>query len=416
MYKFVIEGGHRLRGEVSISGSKNATLPIIAATLLTEGTSVIHNVPQLRDVDAMLAVMEYMGARISREKNKLVIDTGRVNNLEAPYELVRKMRASFLVTGPLIARFGEANVARPGGCAIGPRPIDEHLSGFEALGVEISEEHGYIIAKGKSLKGTEIYLSERSVTATENLLMASTLAEGETKIVNAATEPHIIDLIKFLNSMGAKIKESDGIFHVIGVSKLHPATYTVIPDYLEAGTLMIATAIAKGDVFLREAVAEHSSAEILKLEEMGVSIRKDVGGIYVKCNKRLRAREIKTAPYPGFPTDLQPQICSLLCFADGTSLVKETMYEDRFNHIAELQRMGADIKVDGRTIVINGVKKLDGAEVMASDIRCGAALVIAGLAASGKTKVLRVYHIDRGYERIEEKLARLGAAVVREQA
>ncbi|MEA3432690.1 MAG: UDP-N-acetylglucosamine 1-carboxyvinyltransferase [candidate division WOR-3 bacterium] len=414
MHKFVVEGGYSLKGEVNISGSKNATLPIIAATLLAEGASVIHNVPFLRDVDTMLSVMKYMGARISREKNKLLIDTSNVNNPEAPYELVRKMRASFLVTGPLIARYGEAKVARPGGCAIGPRPIDEHLNGFRTLGVKITESHGYIVAKGRP-EGEEINLSERSVTATENLLMISVLAKGETKIINAATEPHIIDLVNFLNSMGARIKEANGIFYVKGVKKLHPTTYEIIPDYLEAGTFMIASAITSGDVFLRGAIAEYSTAEILKLEEMGVKINKDASGLYVRGNRKLHSCEIRTSPYPGFPTDLQPQICSLLCLANGTSLVKETMYEDRFNHISELQRMGAEINIDKGMIVIKGVKKLDGAEVMASDIRCGAALVLAGLVAEGRTEVLRIYHIDRGYEKLEEKLTGLGAMIAREQ-
>jgi len=414
MYKFVIEGGYSLKGEVNISGSKNATLPIIAATLLAKGTSIIHNVPQLKDVDAMLSLMEFIGVKISRRKNKLVIDTSNVNNPEAPYELVRKMRASFLVVGPLIARCGEAKVARPGGCAIGPRPIDEHLNGFKALGVEIAEDHGYIIAKGKP-RGTKINLSERSVTATENILMLSTFAEGETKIINSAAEPHVIDLVNFLNAMGAKIENSNGLFFIKGVKKLHPVEYSVIPDYLEAGTFMIMTAITGGNVFLREAIAEHSTAEMVTLNEIGVNITKDKVGIRVKCNNRLGACPVKTAPYPGFPTDLQPQICSLLCLSDGTSVIEETMYEERFNHIAELQRMGADIKVDGRIIVINGVKKLDGAEVMASDIRCGAALVLAGLGAKERTEVLRVYHIDRGYEKLDEKLTQLGAVISREQ-
>ncbi len=280
--------------------------------------------------------------------------------------------------------------------------------------MEIAEDHGYIIAKGKP-RGTKINLSERSVTATENILMLSTFAEGETKIINSAAEPHVIDLVNFLNAMGARIENSNGLFFIKGVKKLHPVEYSVIPDYLEAGTFMIMTAITGGNVFLREAIAEHSTAEMVKLSEIGVNITKDKVGIRVKCNNRLGACLVKTAPYPGFPTDLQPQICSLLCLSDGTSVIEETMYEERFNHIAELRRMGADIKVDGRIIVINGVKKLDGAEVMASDIRCGAALVLAGLGAKERTEVLRVYHIDRGYEKLDEKLTHLGAVISREQ-
>lgn len=415
MYKFVIEGGYPLKGEVKISGSKNSALAIIAATLLTEGTSVIHNVPQLRDVEAMVSVLEYIGAKISIEKNTLFIDATYLNKPEASYELVRKMRASILVAGPLIARCEEAKVARPGGCAIGPRPIDEHLNGFKALGIDINERHGYIIAKGKPI-GTDINLSERSVTATENVLMLSVLAEGETRIINSASEPHVIDLANFLNKMGARIERIDGNFLIHGVKRLHPVEYTVIPDYLETGTFMIATSITSGQVFLQGAIAEHSTAEIVKLEEMGVRIKRDNNGIKVDSSNRPCACMIKTAPYPGFPTDLQPQMCSLLSLSTDTSIVEETMYEDRFNHIAELQRMGADIKVDGRIIVINGVKKLDSADVMASDIRCGAALVLAGLAAEGRTHVLRVYHIDRGYEKIENKLSKLGAVITREQS
>ncbi|MCD5383482.1 UDP-N-acetylglucosamine 1-carboxyvinyltransferase [candidate division WOR-3 bacterium] len=413
MDKFIINGGYALKGEVQISGSKNASLPIIAATLLARGTSVIHNVPRLKDVKAMVSVIQFIGAEVSWEQDTLVINTSSVNRPEAPYELVRKMRASFLVAGPLIARYGSVRVARPGGCAIGPRPIDEHINGFRALGAEVIEEHGYISAKGNGLKGAEIYLSERSVTATENLLMASILADGETRIVNPATEPHVIDLVNFLVSMGGTIELSDGTFYVRGVESLHPIEYTVIPDYLETGTFMIATLITSGDVFLRGAIVKHSRAEILKLREIGAEIKKDALGIYVKYKNRVSNCQIKTSPYPGFPTDLQPQICSLLSLAEGTSLVEETMYEDRFNHIAEIQRMGADIDVENRTIVIRGVEKIDGAEVMASDIRCGAGLVLAGLAAEGRTEVHRVYHIDRGYERFEEKLRGLGAVVQR---
>ncbi len=412
MHKFVIEGGYPLRGEVGISGSKNAALPIMAATILAKGTSIIHNVPHLKDIEAMISVLEFMGARVTFDKDVLAIDASSLYKLEAPYSLVRRMRASFLVAGPLIARYGTAKIARPGGCAIGPRPIDEHLNAFKALGVEISEKHGYVVARG-SPKGSEVYLSERSVTATENLIMLATLAKGNTKIVNPATEPHIFDLVNFLKEMGAKIEMSGGGFFINGVSELQPAEYTVVTDYLEAGTFMIATAITKGDVFLRGAIPSHSTAEMLKIGEIGVEIKEDKKGICIKCNKKVSACQIKTSPYPGFPTDLQPQICSLLSLAEGTSLVEETMYEDRFNHIPELQRMGADIDVESRAVVIRGVEKLDGAEVMASDIRCGAGLVLAGLAAKGRTEVLRVYHIDRGYERLEEKLEGLGAVVQR---
>lgn len=412
MHKFVIEGGHPLKGEVRISGSKNATLPIMAATLLAKGSSVLHNVPRLKDVEAMISVLEFIGARVKVEEDKLTIDTRSVTKPEAPYELVRRMRASFLVSGPLIARCGTAKIARPGGCAIGPRPIDEHLNAFRALGVAIEESHGYIIANGNP-KGAEINLSERSVTATENILMASSLGEGETRVTNSALEPHVMDLANFLNSMGARIKMVDGNFIISSVKDLHPVEYTVVSDYLETGTFMIAVTLTHGDIFLRGAVADHSSAEMTKLRELGANITKDKAGIRVNSEVRTGPCVIRTSPFPGFPTDLQPQICSLLCLSNGTSVVEETMYEDRFNHVAELQRMGAHIKVEGRTIIIDGVERLEGAETMTSDIRCGASLILAGLAADGKTQVLRVYHVDRGYENIDRKLASLGAVISR---
>ncbi|MDI6840396.1 MAG: UDP-N-acetylglucosamine 1-carboxyvinyltransferase [bacterium] len=413
MKKFVIEGGRPLKGKVAISGSKNACLPIMAATLLAPGEYIIHNVPILGDIRTMMKILEVIGAKTKLKDHTLIVDTKVVTNPDAPYELVSTMRASFLVTGALISRLGKARVARPGGCAIGPRPIDEHLRGFRALGVKIDEKHGYINANVESLKGAKIYLNERSVTATENILLASVMAEGETYIINAAREPHVMELIKFLNLMGAKIRYKDDVITVDGVSKLHSTEYRVSPDYNEAGTFMIAVAITGGDVFLQDARWEDSISEISKLQEIGCEIKSETNGIRVKRRDTLKPCDIKTAPYPGFPTDLQPQITSLLTIADGISIVTETMYENRFNHIPELKRMGAKIELDERSAIINGVSNLFGAKVMASDIRAGAALVIAGLAGEGITEVSRVYHIDRGYEKLETKLSSIGAEIKR---
>ncbi len=423
MKKFVIEGGHRLEGEVKISGSKNACLPIMAATLLAPGKHLLHGVPKLGDVYTMIKILRVTGASVEFKDHTLVIDTSEVNNPKVPYELVSKMRASFLITGALLGRLGEAYVARPGGCAIGPRPIDEHLHGFEMLGIEIKEEHGYIHAqmgnRQLAQSNVEIHLNEQSVTATENILLASATAKGETHIINGAKEPHIIELVNFLNLAGARIEIKDDIIVVHGVGAvreppLHPLEYEISADYIEAGTFMIGTAITGGDVMLIGAKWEDSRALITKLQEMGVEIEKISNGIRVKTNGKYNSCSMKTAPYPGFPTDLQPQLTSLLALADGTSVVTETMFEQRFNHIPELIRMGAQVEVDGRSAVINGVQKLSGAQVMASDIRGGVALVLAGLVAKGRTEVSRIYHIDRGYEELEVKLRKLGAEINRE--
>ncbi len=415
MQKFVIEGGTRLAGEVKISGSKNASLPIIAASLLAKGVTVLHNVPDLMDVRTMAKILREMGVKVDFNKGTMVIDTTGLNKPEAPYELVSTMRASILVLGPLVARCGYAKVSRPGGCVIGPRPIDEHLRGLQLLGTDIKEESGYVIAKSDILKGTEIYLNERSVTATENIMMAATLAKGETQIINCACEPHVTELANFLRKMGAKVSFREDRFIIQGTKELHPCEYSIGSDYIETGTFMIASAITMGKLFLRGANPSHSVSEIAKLREIGVEIIPDDAGILVKATKRPKSTDIKTAPYPGFPTDLQPQICSLLCLAEGTSIVHEAMYESRYTHIPELQRMGANIKIEGREAIIIGVNKLYGAKVMASDIRCGAALVLAGLAAKGTTEVRRIYHIDRGYENLEIKLQNLGANIKREE-
>jgi UDP-N-acetylglucosamine 1-carboxyvinyltransferase len=404
MDKFVIKGGIPLKGEVTVSGSKNACLPIMAATLLAPGKTVLHKVPMLRDVQTMANVLRVIGAKIYREDHTLIIDTESCDHPEAPYELVSTMRASFLVAGPLIARMGKAKISRPGGCTIGPRPIDEHLRGFKALGAEICEEHGYVHCEASTLKGRDIIFNEQSVTATENIIMAATLAKGTTTIINGAKEPHVRALIDFLKQTGAKIHLDTETIVVEGVKKLSPVVYTIPPDYIEQDTFIIAAGITKGDIFLRGTSWEDSSSEIIKLKEAGLEIKTDPNGIRVKGNKRIKAIDLKTAPYPGFPTDLQPQMFSLLSIASGTSVVTETMYRNRFTHVPELQRMGANIKIDGRDAVIQGVEKLTGANVMASDIRAGASLLLAGLAADGQTEVSRIYHVDRGYERIEEKI------------
>ncbi|MFA5031423.1 MAG: UDP-N-acetylglucosamine 1-carboxyvinyltransferase [bacterium] len=415
MQKFIIEGGTPLRGEVTISGSKNAALPIIAATTLINGITTLHNVPLLGDIRTMLKILENVNIKTKISSNTLTIDASAVNNNFIPYELVSTMRASFLMAGALLGRLKEVKIAHPGGCAIGARPVGEHLHGFKALGVEIKEEHGYINATCKSSpsSGTKVTFNERSVTATENIILASVFAEGEVSIINGAFEPHIIDLINFLNAAGAKIHTKDGIIFVQGVKDLHPIEYTITPDYIEAGTFMICAGITAGDVFLRNACWEDSTPEISKLQEIGVEITKEKNGIRAKGKYPFKSSLIKTAPYPGFPTDLQSQITSLLTLAQGASIVIETMYEKRFNHIPELIRMGAQIEIKDRSAIINGVKELSGTKVMASDIRGGAALVIAGLAAKDTTEVLRVYHIDRGYEKIESKLQGLGAKIKR---
>jgi UDP-N-acetylglucosamine 1-carboxyvinyltransferase len=413
MKKFVIEGGVPLKGEVELSGSKNACLPIIAATLLAPGKHTIHRVPRIGDIRTMVRILEVTGATVNLKGHTLTIDTSNANSPYAPYDLVATMRASFLIMGALIGRFGEGHVARPGGCAIGPRPIDVHLQGFKALGIDISEEHGYVHANRGVFSGGEVHLSEQSVTATENILLASTIGEGETRIINGAREPHITELIDFLNLCGAEIEIKDDIIISQGVKELSSTEYEIAGDYVEAGTFMVGAVITGGEITLKGAKWDASIAEIAKLQEIGATIEKVESGITASMDGPIHSCNINTATYPGFPTDLQPQMTSLLTLANGTSVVTETMYEQRLNHVFELCRMGAQIEIRERNAIINGVPELSGAKVMASDIRAGAALVIAGLAAKGITEVSRVYHIDRGYERIETKLAQLGARIRR---
>ncbi|BEU86580.1 UDP-N-acetylglucosamine 1-carboxyvinyltransferase [Selenomonas sp. TAMA-11512] len=418
MEKLIIEGGRRLEGRVKISGAKNAVLPIIAATLLGEGAvSRLEEVPALDDVRTISEVLRSLGAKAEYEKDAeaLVVDARDITATEAPYELVRKMRASFLIMGPLLARLGRAKISLPGGCAIGTRPIDLHLKGFEALGAAIDIGHGYIEASApKGLKGARIYLDFPSVGATENILMAASLAEGETVLENPAQEPEIVDLANYLNVMGAKIRGAGtNVIKIKGVPELRGHNYTIIPDRIEAGTYMVAAAMTQGDVYIENAISEHLKPVIAKLTEAGVVIEEDVEGVRVIGTKRPKAVDIKTMPYPGFPTDMQAQFMAMLTIADGTAEVTETVFENRFMHVDELKRMGAAIRVDGRTSLIEGVDRLSGCQVKATDLRAGAAMVLAGLVADGETQVGYIHHIDRGYDNLVEKLIGLGAEIRR---
>jgi UDP-N-acetylglucosamine 1-carboxyvinyltransferase len=411
---FVIEGGRSLKGTVKISSAKNAVLPVIAASLLTESDCVIEDAPDLEDVKVMREVLVSLGARVSREADSIRINSQKIDSHEAPYDLVRKMRASFLVMGPLLARKGHARISLPGGCAIGSRPIDLHLKGFAALGAEIELGHGFVEAKCERLRGATIYLDFPSVGATENIMMAAALAEGQTVIENAAKEPEIIDLANFLNSMGAHVRGAGtDIIKIEGVKELKGISYTVIPDRIEAGTYLVAGAITGGNIFLENVVSEHLKPVIAKLNECGVKIVEEPEGLRVIGDGRPNPSDVKTLPYPGFPTDMQAQIMAFLSLARGTSMIIETVFENRFMHVEELRRMGAHIKIDGRSAVIEGVEKLSGAPVKATDLRAGAALILAGLAAEGTTTVMNAHHVDRGYVDIVKKLKGLGAAIKR---
>ncbi len=419
MDKLVIEGSKRLSGTVEISGSKNACLPILAATLLTDDKCVIRNVSTLRDISTMLKILKNLDVKAKQESDVATIEAAGYKKFIAPYELVSTMRASICVLGPLLGKQKRAEVSFPGGCVIGPRPIDIHLKGLRALGVNIKVEKGYLIADGRKMRGSHIYLGGHfgsSVLATGNIMMAATLTKGVTVIENAACEPEVVDLAHFLIKMGAKIKgHSTHRIVIEGVKKLHGAEHAVIPDRIEAGTYMLAAAITKGDVIVKNAKLEHLIALVDKLEESGVSVKKVPSGLRVKHVKKLKPADITTLTYPGFPTDIQAQMMSLMTVTDGISVITEKIYPERFIHISELNRMGADIILEGATAVIKGVKSLSGAPVMASDLRASAALVLAGLVAEGRTDVHRIYHLDRGYERLEEKLVKLGANVWREK-
>jgi UDP-N-acetylglucosamine 1-carboxyvinyltransferase len=414
MDKLVIRGGKRLKGVVEISGAKNAALPIIAASLLSSGSSTISRVPHLRDVRTMGHLIKHLGAEFSYEDKKAVINTKRIRILEAPYELVRTMRASVLVLGPLLARFGKAKVSLPGGCAIGARPINLHLMGLEKMGAKIELESGYVVAKARRLKGASIYLDIPTVTGTENLMMAASLAKGRTLLENVAREPEVVDLANALISMGAKIEGAgESLIRIEGVDELRPLNYTVIPDRIEAGTFMTIAGITGGDILIKGCRPEHLDAPIMKLRETGLTFEHVPEGMRVIGPSRPRAADIKTMPYPGFPTDMQAQFMALMSIAEGTSIINETIFENRFMHVAELRRMGANITVEGFTATVKGVKRLKGAPLMATDLRASASLVVAALAGEGETIIHRIYHLDRGYEKIEEKLPGLGANVRR---
>ena len=414
MDKILVRGGRPLRGEVQVEGAKNAALPILLAALLTAERCTFRNVPAVVDVRTALRLLTDLGVRVEEEDGAVSVQAERPSRLEAQYDLVKTMRASFLALGPLLARFGRARVSTPGGCAIGSRPVDLHLEGLQKMGARVRIVHGYVEAEAERLCGARIYLDVPSVGATEHLMMVATLAEGTTSIENAAREPEVVDLAGALTAMGARITGAgDDVITIEGVASLHGAEYTVVPDRIEAGTFMIAAALTGGDVEVRGARADHLNAVILKLREAGVEVKEDDQRIRVIGNGRLHSVDVKTMPYPGFPTDLQAQMLAAMALADGRAVISETIFENRFMHVLELNRMGADVKVEGNTAIVRGVATLSGAPVMATDLRASVCLVLAGLAAEGVTDVSRVYHLDRGYARIEAKLSALGADIRR---
>ena len=409
-----ITGGQPLHGEVEVSGSKNATLPQIAASLLSPGRSAFHGVPDLADIRTLGRLLAHMGARVERDGTVLRVDAAAANKPEAPYELVKTMRASVLVLGPLVARFGRARVSLPGGCAIGARPIDQHLKGLEALGAKIELSHGYVEATARRLRGARIVFDLPTVTGTENLMMAAALAEGVTLLENCAREPEVVALALALNGMGARVQGAGtSVITVDGVTSLRPMDVAVIPDRIEAGTLLCAAMITGGEVLVKGARADDLDAALAKMREAGARVTAEAGGLRIAAPERTEAVDFITAPFPGFPTDLQAQLMACLSVARGASRVVETVFENRFMHVQELSRMGADIAIDGHTAVVRGVDHLSGAPVMATDLRASASLVLAGLRAEGTTTVHRVYHLDRGYESLERKLSALGAKIRR---
>lgn len=420
MQKLAIQGGIPLRGEVHISGAKNAALPIMCASLLTADTLQLSNVPDLHDIATMRKLLEQMGVKAVAQGNELALQGGQVDKLEAPYDMVKTMRASVLVLGPLVARFGEARVSLPGGCAIGSRPVDLHIKGLQAMGAEIHIEHGYIHAQvpkiGGSgrLKGARIFFDIVSVTGTENLMMAAALADGVTVLENAAREPEVVDLADCLRAMGAKISgDGSDTISITGVEKLHGALHRIMPDRIESGTFLVAAAATGGSITLRDARADILDTILEKLGEAGACVRADGDHVHLEMSGRPRPVNLRTAPYPAFPTDMQAQFMALNAIADGSSMMVETIFENRFMHVQELRRLGAQIDVEGNTALVRGMSHLDGATVMATDLRASACLVIAGLVAQGETVVDRIYHLDRGYEHIETKLSQLGASIRR---
>lgn len=416
MEKIIVRGGHQLKGTVKVEGAKNAVLPVIAASLIaSEGKSVIKDVPELADVYTINQVLSNMNADVHFENNTVTVDASNQLTTEAPFEYVRKMRASVLVLGPLLARYGHANVAMPGGCAIGSRPIDLHLKGFEAMGAEVHVGNGFVEAHVKGrLKGAKIYLDMPSVGATENIMMAAALADGKTVLENCAKEPEIVDLANYLNKMGAKIVGAGTeTIRIEGMEKLYGVEHSIIPDRVEAGTFMVAAAITGGNILIENAESEHLRSVISKLEEMNVSVKEEKNGLRVIGPKQLKATDIKTLPHPGFPTDMQSQMMALMLCAEGTSVITETVFENRFMHVEEFRRMNAKMKIEGRSVIIEGPSDLQGAEVAATDLRAAAALILAGLCSDGYTRVTELKHLDRGYVNFAGKLAALGADIER---
>ena len=416
MDKLIVKGGNPIRGEVTISGAKNAVLPIIIGALLADDVTVLHDVPKLSDVATISEILQILGAKITFENNTMTIDGRTVNNYTAPYDVIQKMRASVQIMGPLLARFGKANISMPGGCAIGTRPIDLHLKGLEALGARIQIDQGAmdaVVPEGK-LRGSRIYLDFPSVGATEHIMMAAVTAEGTTIIENAAEEPEIVDLANFFNSMGANVRGAGtNVIKIDGVERLHGTNYTIIPDRIEAGSYMIAAAIAGGDVLVKNVIVDHIKPLISRLRDCGVEIIEEGNNLRVIGHLPFKATDIKTLPYPGFPTDMQAQFMALMVMAEGTSVITETVFENRFMHVDELRRMGANIKVDGRNAIVEGVTHLAGASVKATDLRAGAALITAALVAEGETEITGLQYIDRGYEDLVEKFRGIGADIVR---
>jgi UDP-N-acetylglucosamine 1-carboxyvinyltransferase len=413
MYKIVIRGGRKLRGEVRVSGAKNAALPILASSLLTAGRSTYRNVPDLGDVVTMKKLLRQLGAQVDGD-GRTMVDSTHITNFEAPYELVKTMRASALVLGPLVGRYGQARVSLPGGCAIGARPIDQHLKGLVAMGARIDLEHGLVNARAKRLHGATIVFDMVTVTGSENLMMAAALAKGCTTLENAACEPEVEELARVLNKMGARVRGAGtSLITIEGVDELHPLDHAIIPDRVEAGTLMVAAAVTRGNVLVKDCLPEHLDAVIDKLRAAGVDVTVEGDAVRLLGRGEIRPADIATRPYPGFPTDMQAQFMVLMAQARGQSVLSENIFENRFMHVPELRRMGADIVVEGHTAIVRGPTKFKGAKVMATDLRASACLVLAGLAAKGTTEVLRVYHLDRGYEHLEKKLRGLGADIRR---
>ncbi|SHJ13833.1 UDP-N-acetylglucosamine 1-carboxyvinyltransferase [Desulfatibacillum alkenivorans DSM 16219] len=414
MDRIIVEGGRTLSGEVQVSGAKNAALPILAASLLVDGWNTFYNVPELQDINTIGLLLEHLGAKVEKDGHTIKVDASGLCETEAPYDLVRRMRASVLVLGPLTARLKKARVSLPGGCAIGARPIDQHLRGLEMLGATVELSHGYVEVQAEKLRGADIYLDTPTVTGTENLMMAACLAEGVTILRNVAREPEIVALADLLNRMGGKVEGAGSpVLTITGVEALNPVEFSIIPDRIEAGTFMVAAALTEGNVLVKDAVPAHLQALISKLRLAGATVTEEHNGIRVQGKRPICSVDVKTLPHPGFPTDMQAQFMVLMTTAKGLSVIAETIFENRFIHVSELVRMGANISISQNSAVIRGVKHLSAAPVMATDLRASASLILAGLIAQGSTEIHRVYHIDRGYESIEQKFSQLGAAVRR---